>query len=136
MLHPLVFPSLKVYPQVSSNSCVARSAIDDARSSTQNQRREGQGRKAGHGTASGRKEAGTDTRSTVALEGWQFNRLLVDPSYGPRIGPSLSQSVKFERSYIQSDQRAILCAQNNGHRIGSSFCPSIELPPEHTMRFK
>ena len=74
--------------------------------------------KAGHGTASWREEAETDTRSSIALRGWQFNRLLVGqpwvgPSFGPRIGPTLSQSVKFERLEVQTDQRAILRAQYN-----------------------
>lgn len=59
MLHPLVFPSFKVYPQVSSNSCVARSAIDDARSSTQSQQRAREGRQVTEQRAGGRKQEQT-----------------------------------------------------------------------------
>ena len=73
--------------------------------------------------------------NTIGNPGWQFNRLFIGPSFGPKIVLSFGPTAKLKRPSEQTAQvDIVLSAQINGPRIGLSFGPrfvrSIELPDD------
>ena len=55
--------------------------------------------------------------------GWQFNRLFVCPSFGPRIGLSVGPSVKLKSSYVKTAQRTTEMCKNISNRL-SEIAPA------------